>query len=42
MISISELVNLLVCPKHQTDLLFLKDTNEIICNKCGGGAVSKY
>ncbi len=36
-ISISELVSLLVCPKHQTDLLFLKDTNEIICNKCVGG-----
>lgn len=35
-ISISELVNLLVCPKHQTDLLFLKNTNEIICYKCGG------
>ena len=33
---IDELINLLVCPRHQTDLLFLKNTNEIICNKCGG------
>jgi SAM-dependent methyltransferase len=34
---INELINILACPKHLTDLLFLQNTNEIICNKCVGG-----
>ena len=30
-------MNLLVCPKHLTDLLCLQNTNEIICDKCVEG-----
>ena len=30
-----------MCPKHQTDLLFLKNINEIVCNKCVGGGSFK-